>query len=124
MKKTCRYCGRIHERNYQCPSKPARKKKVTSVDKFRWTAVWQKKRNQIKRRDKHMCQVCLQSDRYVSTDIEVHHIDSLVDAFDKRLDDENLITLCRHHHEEAELGNISKQSLFDIAEQNNENYEL
>ena len=36
--------------------------------------------------------------------------------YDKRLDSDNLITLCRYHHEMAEKGNISRKELQTIIE--------
>ena len=36
--------------------------------------------------------------------------------YDRRLDDDNLITLCRYHHEKAEKGLISRKKLLEIAQ--------
>ncbi len=119
MLKSCVYCGGIHDRKYQCPSKPKRKEKVTYVDKFRWSRPWQQKREQIKERDTHLCQVCIRvlhntQKRYNYTDIQVHHIVPIVEDYDKRLDDEYLISLCPYHHSLAERGHISRQELLDV----------
>jgi predicted restriction endonuclease len=38
--------------------------------------------------------------------LEVHHAVPLETDYDKRLDDDNLITLCERHHEMAERGDI------------------
>lgn len=51
--------------------------------------------------------------------ISVHHIEPLSQAWDKRMDDDNLITLCGYHHEEAEKGNISRRILKQIAKEQN-----
>ena len=48
MLKSCKYCGRIHDSKYICKEKPNRKKEVTEADKFRWTRLWQKKREEMK----------------------------------------------------------------------------
>lgn len=120
MKRSCQYCGGIHDRKYQCPSKPVRTNyKVTYIDKFRWSKPWQKKRKHINERDKHLCQVCIRELhntqlKYNFTNIEVHHITPIAHEWDKRLDDDNLICLCKHHHEMAESGEISKEELRDI----------
>lgn len=58
-----------------------------------------------------MCQVCIRKlydtyNQYNYNNLEVHHAISLEDDFDKRLDDDNLITLCESHHEQAECGEI------------------
>lgn len=128
MLKSCKYCGGIHDRKFQCPSKPKRTNyKVTYIDKFRWTKAWQRKRKQINDRDKHLCQVCLRElyntqSKYNFHNIEVHHIDSIADAWDRRLDDENCICLCKQHHEMAESGEIPKELLFKIAEDQEEKH--
>ncbi len=45
---------------------------------------------------------------------------SIADAWDDRLNDDNLITLCREHHEMAEQGKIDKAMLRLIARKNRE----
>ena len=59
MLKSCSYCGKIHDSKYICKEKPKQKKEVTEADKFRWTRVWQKKREDIKKRDLYLCQICI-----------------------------------------------------------------
>ena len=49
--------------------------------------------------------------RYNSVGISVHHIIPLAVAWEKRLDDDNLITLCGLHHEMAERGEIKADEL-------------
>jgi hypothetical protein len=122
MKKSCGYCGRIHDIKYDCGKKPVRIKKVSGKDKFRWTKVWQNKREEIKERDKYLCQVCIRKlyntiNQYNYNDLEVHHAISLEEDFDKRLDNDNLITLCEYHHEMAEKGDIPKNIILDIINQ-------
>jgi hypothetical protein len=125
MLKSCSYCGKIHDTKYVCPSKPKRKykKEVTQADKFRWTKAWQNKRKQINIRDNYVCQICSRElhntygSKYNFDSIHVHHIDSIATAWDRRLDDSNLICLCQYHHKMAEDGLIGKQELFDIVQQ-------
>jgi len=120
MLKSCRHCGGIHDRKYVCPSKPKRTNyKATYIDKFRWTKPWQRKRKYVNDRDKHLCQICMRELyntqlKYNFHNIEVHHIIPIKDNWDRRLDDENLICLCKHHHEMAESGEIPKDVLFEI----------
>lgn len=45
---------------------------------------------------------------------------SLEQSYDDRLDDSNLITLCRDHHEMAERGELSIDNLKSIAKANSE----
>jgi predicted HNH restriction endonuclease len=85
------------------------KERQTEQQKFRSTNKWTIKAKQIKERDHWLCQACLHDVdgngvRYTRDDLEVHHIESLTACYDKRLDDDNLITLCRAHHEQAEQG--------------------
>ncbi|WP_235786707.1 hypothetical protein [Schinkia azotoformans] len=69
-----------------------------------------------------MCQVCIRelyntSIKYNYTDIQVHHVIGLQEGeegWDRRLDNSNLISLCPYHHGMAEHGEISKQELFEI----------
>jgi 5-methylcytosine-specific restriction enzyme A len=118
--KSCKYCGSIHDRTYQCPSKPKRTKpQPTHIDKFRWSRQWANKRKQINERDRYLCQLCLRKlhhteTQYNFTNIEVHHIIPLVEDFNKRLDDDNLVCLCAYHHKGAESGEISRDELFGI----------
>nr|WP_237068746.1 HNH endonuclease [Lysinibacillus sphaericus] len=52
--------------------------------------------------------------QYNFTDLEVHHIEPIANAWDKRLEDDNLISLCRYHHELAEKGTIPAKELKNI----------
>ncbi|MGG3623853.1 HNH endonuclease [Bacillus gobiensis] len=130
MLRSCSYCGNIHDRKYQCPKKPKRKKNTTHIDKFRWSTQWQKKRKQIREdRDRHMCQVCIRElhnteKKYNFNNIQVHHVYSVSEAWDKRLDDNNLISLCSYHHGLAEYGKISKKELLKIVDEQEEKSEI
>ena len=41
-------------------------------------------------------------ERYNGKDLSVHHAESLEENFNKRLDDDNLLTMCERHHKMAE----------------------
>lgn len=116
MLKSCKYCMRIHDSKYDCGKKPKRKKEGNEKDKFRWSRKWREKRNIIVERDNHLCLICKTNGRYNYSNLEVHHITSLEEDFDRRLDDDNLITLCEEHHELAESGEISKEYLYKLLE--------
>ena len=128
MKKSCPYCGRIHERNYICPKKPVskpRKKYSTEQNKFRSKNVWTRKAKAIKKRDGFMCQICVRGlydpkKKFETEGLEVHHIVPLKSDFNLRLEDENLITLCEKHHEMAEAGIIPANLLKRIAKEQTE----
>ena len=114
MYKMCGRCGGIHDINKTCWK--SRPKKRTHVDKFRNTQAWQKKAKEIKERDKYLCQVCLTGNyktsmMYTYQKLEVHHITSLEQNWEGRLENENLITLCPYHHHLAEQGRIPKADL-------------
>lgn len=125
MLKSCSYCGKIHDSKFICPKKPKREYKITDIDKFRSSKVWQKKREQINKRDNYMCQACIRKlyntqIQYNYTGIEVHHIEPLAEQWDLRLEDDNLICLCSYHHKLAGKGLIPKEELKMIAKEQNE----
>lgn len=116
MKISCKYCGRIHERSYDCGCRPKQIKRKHEKDAFRSTYAWQRKAEEIKERDKYLCQICIRNlynttSRINSIDLSVHHAIPLKESYDKRLDNDNLITVCGKHHEMAEKGIIP---LFEI----------
>ena len=74
------------------------------------------KRKEIKERDLYLCQACAANipptaKQFNYEDLEVHHIDKLTDDYEKRLDDNNLITLCSLHHKMADRGQIKASVL-------------
>ena len=135
--KSCQYCGRIHKSDYDCGKKPIRGKHSsasnasstnanasnantirTSIESFRSSSEWKNKRADIRVRDNGVCRVCLANKRITQDCLSVHHIVPLVENFELRLDDSNLITLCGKHHELAESGLISREELSDLAATN------
>ncbi|QHI73790.1 HNH endonuclease [Aminipila terrae] len=122
MKKSCVYCGRIHDTKFDCGKKPKRFKKANDKNKFRWSRKWREKALQIKERDKYLCQLALRENppRYVYTNLEAHHIIPIEEDWDLRLDDDNLITLSEEYHEKAERGEIPRELLLKIARENND----
>lgn len=116
MKHYCTVCHTIHEGRCQPPRYAARKRN-SEADCFRNTQIWRKASERIRRRDYNCCRVCLKAGIIESRDLSVHHIVPVVVDYDKRLDEDNLITLCRYHHEQAERGIIRKRELLDMAAQ-------
>jgi len=111
MLKSCKYCGKIHDSKHDCGKKPQRKKQKNDKDRFRSTAAWQRKGNEIRQRDSHLCQVCIRKlydthNQYTYNDLQVHHGIPLEEDFDRRLDNDILLTICERHHEMAESGEI------------------
>lgn len=117
MKAVCKYCGKIHEKSFDCGKKPQPKKKYNNKESFRWSNDWKKKRNDIRDRDNHLCRWCLVNGRITYKDLSVHHITPLEEDYERRLDDDNLITLCDRCHEDAESGKISKVDLLRLAKE-------
>ena len=118
MLKSCTYCGKIHDRKFVCkPKKEAVRKRMSKdanekENKFRWSRAWKQKAEEIKRRDKYLCQICMRElydtqMKYNPYQLSVHHIIKLRDDYGSRLDNENLITLCRKHHEDADCGRLT-----------------
>lgn len=62
-----------------------------------------------------MCVYCWQQEHRITTQgIEAHHIIPIAEDYDARMDEDNLVSLCRQHHEQAEQGAISRQKLFEL----------
>ncbi len=123
MRKSCTYCGRIHDVMYKCPQsqKKRYRKKEYDYDKYRNTTEWQIKRAEIQERDLHMCQVCVRglfdygARKYNSHNTSVHHIISLKKNYELKNVNTNLITLCDCHHKMADRGEIPIETLKNIA---------
>ena len=128
MLKACSKCGKIHPHDFVCTANqptPEQRKAYSNAEKFRGTEAWKRKARAIRKRDMQMCQCCrygIHNPRieYNSRQLSVHHIRPLETNFDRRLDDDNLITLCRYHHELAERGIISARQLAKIIENNSD----
>ena len=125
--KSCKHCGKIHLNNIRCDKAPTSTvKKRTDADIFRSGKRWRVKREEIKRRDKNLCQICIRDIHntlsiYTYNDLAVHHIIPLDKDLTKGLDNDNLITLCTYHHELAERHVISPLELFNITRELNIN---
>lgn len=119
MLKSCQYCGRIHDSKFDCGKKPQKKRNISEADRFRWSGRWQKKRQEIKERDDFICQICVRGiynpERKFETDnLSVHHMIPVEKNWDKRLDNDNLLTVCEGHHAMAERGSIPKETIKKI----------
>lgn len=116
---TCKYCG-ITSRGHNCPHKKSRQKTGDrQSDRFRKTKAWTNKSIEIRQRDKYLCQVCLRN-LYNTLSflnyktVEVHHITPIEEDYNRRLDNDNLISLCSYHHKMADKGEIPKEELYKI----------
>jgi 5-methylcytosine-specific restriction endonuclease McrA len=119
MLKSCKYCGRIHDDKVVCEQKKDannrrwQNRKQTRALQFRRSNAWTEKSQQIRKRDRYMCLCCKAQMigtvvQYNTRDISVHHIIPIEEEYDRRLDDDNLITVCPTHHEMCERGDITR----------------
>ena len=46
--------------------------------------------------------------------LEVHHVEKVMNNFEKAFDEQNLITLCIFHHKQAEQGTITIDELLEL----------
>lgn len=116
---TCKYCG-VVSRGHSCPHKKSRVKSIDSDSvRFRNTKAWMRKSQEIKQRDRHLCAVCL-ANLYNTISmlnykaVEVHHITTIKEDYNRRFDNDNLITLCVYHHKMADKGEIPKSVLYEL----------
>ena len=116
---TCKYCG-VVPRGHNCPHRKSREKNLdTDSVRFRNTKAWARKSIEIKQRDRYLCQCCL-NNLYNTINwlnykaVEVHHITTIKEDYNRRLDNDNLITLCSYHHKMADKGDIPKSALYDL----------
>ena len=118
MLKACGKCGRIHDRKFKCTASQ-KYKSDKRIEQFRNSQAWKNKTKEIKERDRYMCVACLNGlegtiIKYNSINLSVHHIVPINSDFDKRFNNDNLITLCRYHHEQAEKGLIKPDRLHNL----------
>lgn len=116
MKRYCSICHKIHEGRCTRPQAYGNTRN-SKADKFRNTQSWRRKAAVILARDYHSCRVCANAGVISASGLSVHHIISLAKDYSKRLDNDNLITLCRYHHEQAERGVIRAAELRRLAVQ-------
>ena len=125
MKRTCRYCGRIHEYGERCPKKPTydsgQHRDDSDASRIRHTNRWTKVSKSIRARDGYLCTMCLQKGVLKRDDLSVHHIIPINEDSERAFDGDNLITLCKRHHELADRGMIDRDVLFHIAHEMEEN---
>lgn len=125
MLRGCPYCHKIHDSKFSCGMKQKEYKKYSEADKFRKSTAWIKKREQIRERDLNICQACIRELRgtlikYNSKDLSVHHAIAIEDDYGRRLDDDNLLTLCAMHHSMAEKKIIPFKIIKKIIDEQNE----
>ena len=123
MLKSCKYCMKIHDSKYDCGKKPQRKRQApTKIDRFRHSREWKEKSISIRERDKFLCQICIRNlyntiNQYNYDNLSVHHAIPIGADWEKRLEDDNLITSCSVHHEMMEDGTIPYEEVKRIIDE-------
>ena len=116
MLKACKYCGRVHARDFDCGHRPKRTQyNRTEAEQPRYTSAMNAKSREIKERQFFLCPICAQNGDLRVKRLETHHIFKLRLRPDLMLEDGNLIALCEEHHEEAERGEIKTALLQELA---------
>ncbi len=126
IKKSCKYCGKIHDENIVCNKKPIKRKKIDDTTRFRNSPRWQKKRKHIKERDNYLCQICIRElygakRKYNHKNLQVHHAIPINVGDDLKLNENNLITLCSMHHSMCDKGEIPYEEIKKIIDEQNQN---
>ena len=125
MLKSCKHCGRIHDEKVVCSKKEEAEqrrwanRKNTRAVTFRRSYIWTEKSIAIRKRDNYMCVCCLANmqgtiNQHNTQGLSVHHITPINEDYNKRLDNDNLISLCSYHHKMADKGDIPKEVLLEI----------
>ena len=107
--RTCSRCGGLHPLGQRC-FKNARNyyQGDPEIRKFRNSVAWKNKAEEIKARDKYLCQICLKKNIINTRDLSVHHITPVAESQALRLENGNLITVCDECHKKAEVGKIPR----------------
>lgn len=115
MLKTCSRCGKMHDLNHKCYANSNNYYKADpKLRKFRNSTDWKSKAEEIKSRDKYLCQICLSENIFNYKNLSVHHITPISEDWNRRLDNNNLITLCETHHRECESGKIPRIKQYEL----------
>lgn len=122
MLRSCQYCHKIHDSKFDCGMKPQKSNRRSEQDRFRYTSAWQQKRDEIKERDRYLCQICLRNlydtvRQFNSEQLSVHHANKLNENYEQRLDNHNLLTLCERHHKMADDGTIPKELILSVIQE-------
>ena len=111
--RSCTVCGKIHSTDIVCKRKPERTDIL--AHSLRQKNKWHTKSLEIRERSSWLCAVCRDQGIITHEGLEVHHITKLKNNPDGLLDDENLICLCKQHHQMADDGLIEIEYLKRLA---------
>ena len=113
MYKSCARCGKIHDINKRCYV--GKVYKGGNERKLRSSSKWTAKSIEIRERANYLCEVCRDKGIINYKDVEVHHIDKLVNNEEGLLENNNLICLCKPHHKQADEGKLDRAYLINLA---------
>ena len=115
MLKSCSRCGQIHDINHKCYANAKNYYKADpKIRQFRNSTDWKYKTEEIKSRDKYLCKICLSENIFNYKNLSVHHITPLAEDWSRRLDNNNLITVCEEHHRNCENGVIPRAKQYEL----------
>lgn len=124
MYKYCRCCVKTVEmRNHICPSKPKPKvdykakrinqnEKTARENRFYSSRAWQTMRLSVLLKARYKCWVAEQLGE-IAVANHVHHIEFIGEAWEKRLDIDNLIPISSHYHKLIHKLNINSKEKLD-----------
>ena len=104
----CKHCLKVHDREHECDAKKKhrRMKQQARRNDNRYkvyndcynTSRWKKVREQVLKDSNYMCEVCMELGKLNHEDIQVHHVEKVKNNVEKMYDIDNLIVVCREHH--------------------------
>lgn len=100
------YCD-LHSEEFETKEKERRKRfverynKENKYNKFYWSQKWKRLREYVLCRDNYLCQDCLKNNE-ITEATDVHHIEKIRLAWDKRYDPDNCISLCSECHKKRD----------------------
>ena len=123
MYRKCSHCGRKVLVGQKCSCEREYKKQYAKhydknvrnnsdnvkYTKFYNSTSWRKKSKHIQAKYNNLCLVCLLREKKISYSDMVHHIETLKDSWEKRIDDNNLIPLCHECHNEIDHINYTEK---------------
>jgi len=127
MLRICPYCHRVHDTGAKCEEQRKAERarwnrhRDGKADRFRSSKAWSMMSLRVRQRDGWRCVFCQREQDdlrdIIDNQISVHHITPIQEDYNKRLDINNLITVCSYHHELCERGAITRNEQREIAKE-------
>lgn len=87
---------------------------MTKQQKFRNSYAWKKLRAEVRTRDGDECVICKLHNEHTKDPLAVHHIISIYEDWNLRMEKSNLITLCDYHHVATHNGKYNTADLLEL----------